>query len=287
MITGDPLAPYRTRLLGLAYRMLGDRAEAEDVLQDAFIRFTRTRDVENEGAYLTRTVTRLCLDRLKSARIRRETYVGPWLPDPVLDTGALAPDAATELADDLSFALLLTLERLPPSQRAAFLLHDVFGLSFKEVSAILGKSEAACRQLAARGRRAVRQDRPGERTSPEAHTRVVHAFTTAIGSGDVAALVQVLTEDAVLLADSGGLRPSARNPIRGADKIARLLLAGRRKEAGGGGTFHAEFRPINGMPGIVTYLGGEPEGTMAFAIERDRISAIFVTRHPEKLARLQ
>ena len=281
--TADPLAPHRARLLGLAYRMLGDRAEAEDVLQDAYIRLTGARAIENAEAYLITTVTHLCLDRLKSARARRESYVGPWLPDPVLDTTALAPDAATELADDLSFALLLILERLSPAERAAFLLHDVFDLSFREVSAILGRSEAACRQLAVRGRKAVRQDRPRERAAPEVEAGLIRAFAAAIGSGDVGALSKLLRDDAILLTDSGGLLPSARNPIRGADNIVRLLLRGKRPDAG---VFSAEFRPINGLPGVVSYRGGQPVSTMAFAMHDGLIGVLYVTRHPEKLARL-
>jgi RNA polymerase sigma-70 factor (ECF subfamily) len=151
-VSGDPLSPHRGKLLGLAYRMLGSRADAEDVLQDAYLRFASARDVANAEAFLVTIVTRLCLDRLKSARARREIYVGPWLPEPVLDADTLSPHAATELADDLSFALMLALERLSPAERAAFLLHDVFDAPFAEIASALGKSEAACRQLAARAR---------------------------------------------------------------------------------------------------------------------------------------
>lgn len=284
--SADPLAPHRSRLLGLAYRMLGDRAEAEDVLQDAYLRIAAARGIANGAAYLTTTVTRLCLDRLKSARARRETYVGPWLPDPVLDVAGLSPDTETELADDLSFALMLALERLSPAERAAFLLHDVFDLGFREIAATLDRSEPACRQLAARARKAVRQDRPRGSPSPERHADVVRAFAVAVGSGDLAALTQLLREDAVLLSDSGGLRPSALHPIRGADKIARLLLSGQRRDSVAKFADSAEFRAINGLPGLVTYRGAEPDSTMAWEIEDGQIVAIYVTRHPEKLARL-
>ncbi|MGA7803333.1 sigma-70 family RNA polymerase sigma factor, partial [Bradyrhizobium sp.] len=156
----DPLALHRGRLLGLAYRMLGSRSDAEDVVQDAYLRFAGARDVQNTEAFLVTIVTRLCLDRLKSARAQREVYVGPWLPEPVFDASGLSAEAATELADDLSFALLLALDRLSPLERAAFLLHDVFDRPFAEVAAMLDRSEAACRQLAARARRGVREERP-------------------------------------------------------------------------------------------------------------------------------
>src|ERR1700761_5515317 len=156
----DPIAPYRRRLLGLAYRMLGSRSDAEDVVQDAYLRFADGDDGRNPEPFLVTVVTRLCLDRLKSARAQREVYVGPWLPEPVFDTDGLAAEAATELADDLSFALLLALDRLSPQERAAFLLHDVFEVPFSEIAAMIDRSEPACRQLATRARRAVRDERP-------------------------------------------------------------------------------------------------------------------------------
>src|SRR6476660_2427201 len=154
----DPLAPHRGRLLGLAYRMLGSRSDAEDAVQDAYLRFAGAQDIRNPEAFLVTVVTRLCLDRLKSAKAQREVYVGPWLPEPVFDAEGLSADAATELADDLSFALLLALHRLSPMARAAFLLHDVFDTPFTEIAAMLGRTEASCRQLASRARRAVRDN---------------------------------------------------------------------------------------------------------------------------------
>src|SRR5882672_967903 len=173
----DPLAPHRGRLLGLAYRMLGSRSDADDVVQDAYLRFAGAAGVRNPEAFLVTVVTRLCLDRLKSAKAQREIYVGPWLPEPVFDAEGLAPDTATELADDLSFALLLALDRLSPLERAAFLLHDVFDTPFPEVARMLDRSEAACRQLASRARRAVRDERASPpATAPEAHARLLDAF---------------------------------------------------------------------------------------------------------------
>ncbi len=176
---GDPLAPHRGRLLGLAYRMLGSRSDAEDIVQDAYLRFAGAEDVHNPEAFLVTVVTRLCLDRLKSAKTQREVYVGPWLPEPVCDAEGLSADAATELADDLSFALLLALDRLSPMERAAFLLHDVFDTPFSEIAAMLDRSEAACRQLATRARRAVRDERPAPAATPDNHARLLMAFSEA------------------------------------------------------------------------------------------------------------
>src|SRR5215467_2883059 len=184
----DALAPYRPRLLGLAYRMLGSRSDADDVLQDAYLRFSEAQDIRNPQAFLVTVVTRLCLDRLKSAQARREIYVGPWLPEPIVDAEAMSADAATELADDLSFALLLALDRLSPLERAAFLLHDVFDRPFSEVADMLGRTEPACRQLAARARRAVRDERPAPAVAPDSHARLITAFCQAAASGDITAL---------------------------------------------------------------------------------------------------
>src|SRR5258708_17317761 len=179
----DPLARHRGRLLGLACRMLGSRSDAEDVVQDAYLRFAGARDVHNPEAFLVTVVTRLCLDRLKSAKAQREVYVGPWLPEPVFDAEGLSPDAATELADDLSFALLLALDRLSPLERAAFLLHDVFDVQFAAVARMIDRNEAACRQLATRARRPVPEARPAPAAAPDNHEGLLTAFSEAVISG--------------------------------------------------------------------------------------------------------
>jgi RNA polymerase sigma-70 factor (ECF subfamily) len=282
--TLDPLAPYRSKLLGLAYRMLGSRADAEDMLQDAYLRFRKAHSVDNAEAFLVTTVTRLCLDRLKSARTQREIYVGPWLPEPVLDTEALSPQAVTELADDLSFALLLALERLSPAERAAFLLHDVFDIGFSEVAATLGRSEAGCRQLASRARKAVRAARPAAPAPAETHARLLAAFTRAVASGDVGALTAMLREDAVLLSDGGGLKTAARKPIRGADRIARFLAGVAQTFAGRRPDFSLEARIINGSSGLLIVLDGALEQTLSIAVDDGRIAAIYLVRNPQKLA---
>lgn len=285
-MTTDPLAPYRGRLLGLAYRMLGSRTDAEDILQDAYVRFAQARDVRNEEAFLVTTVTRLCLDQLKSARAKREVYVGPWLPEPVLDSDALSPHAATELANDLSFALLLALERLTPAERAAFLLHDVFDAPFEVVAAALGKSEAACRQLASRARKAVRDARPSQPASIESHAQLLAAFGEAVQSGDVSRLTALLSTDAVALSDGGGMRATALHPINGADKVARFFIGLARKQARQGGALGFEARLINGAPGLLIYLDGALDQILSIAVDRGRIAAIYLVRNPPKLARL-
>ena len=284
--TDDPLARHRSKLLGLAYRMLGSRADAEDVLQDAYLRFASARDVRNEEAFLVTTVTRLCLDRLKSARARREIYVGPWLPEPVLDAEAFSPQTATELADDLSFALLLALERLSPTERAAFLLHDVFDAPYSEVAAALGKSEIACRQLASRARKTVHDTRPAAPASPEAHARLLAAFGQAVGSGDLEKLTALLREDAIALSDGGGVKSAALNPIVGADKVARFFIGLARKAAAGGESVAFEAREINGAIGLLVFLGGALDQALSIAVDGKKIAAVFVVRNPQKLVGL-
>jgi RNA polymerase sigma-70 factor (ECF subfamily) len=280
----DPLAPHRGRLLGLAYRMLGSRSDAEDVVQDAYLRFAGAQDVHNAEAFLVTVVTRLCLDRLKSARAQREVYVGPWLPEPVFDAEGLSADAATELADDLSFALLLALDRLSPLERAAFLLHDVFDTPFSEIAAMLDRTEAACRQLATRARRAVRDERPAPAATPDNHARLLQAFGEAVASGNVARLAELLRADAVALTDGGGRKTAARNPIIGADKIARFFIGLAAKNAGH--EIRVEPAMINGAIGALLYLDGELDHTMSMAISGEKIAAIYIVRNPDKLRHL-
>jgi RNA polymerase sigma-70 factor, ECF subfamily len=280
----DPLAPHRGRLLGLAYRMLGSRSDAEDIVQDAYLRFAGAQDVHNTEAFLVTIVTRLCLDRLKCAKAQREVYVGPWLPEPVFDAEGLSADAATELADDLSFALLLALDRLSPMERAAFLLHDVFDTPFSEIAAMLGRTEASCRQLASRARRAVRDERPAPTATPDSHGRLLQAFSDAVASGNVRQLAELLREDAVALTDGGGRKFAARNPIIGADKVARFFIGLAGKIAGQ----DVRIQPavINGAVGALLYLDGELDLTLSMAIDGEKIAAIYIVRNPDKLRHL-
>ncbi len=286
--------PHRRRLLGLAYRMLGSLAEAEDAVQDAYLRWhgADRDEVKDPRAFLTTATTRICLDVLRSARARREEYVGQWLPEPVVDTKALAPDAQTELAEDLSIALLLALDRLSPLERAAFLLHDVFDCSFSEVASALGRSEGACRQLATRARTHVREARPrdesvardrGDRATSR-HDELVVAFVDASRSGDLDALMSMLAEDARLVADGGGKVQAALNVIEGSDRIARFINGVRTKGFAEGTTLR--FGPVNGLPGLIMYSTDGSVQTVAFEIEDNRIRTIYSVRNPDKLRHL-
>jgi len=284
--TAAGFEPHRRRLMGLAYRMLGSVSEAEDIVQEAWLRWNGAdRAVLREpAAWLSRVVTRLCLDQMKSARARRETYVGPWLPEPVLDAAAVAADAASERADDISVAFLLALERLSPLERAAFLLHDVFDMDFSDVARTLGREAAACRQLAARARAHLKAERARFAVAPGDGERLVQAFLAAAASGDAAAFARLLSEDAALHSDGGGKRLAARNVIAGRDRVARFFLGVARK----GYWLHWRIRPetVNGMPGLLMF---DPEGelqTVAFQIADGAISAIYIVRNPDKLKHL-
>ncbi len=271
----DAFDPLRPRLLRIAYRMLGSVAEAEDVVQEAYLRWHQTdrsvvRDAE---AVLVRTVSRLCLDVLKSARVQREQYVGTWLPEPIVE--------AVE-GDDLTLTLMMALERLSPLERAAFLLHDVFGMDFDEVARAIDRDPAACRQLASRARSHVREARPRFPVSEGKGRELASAFFTASRSGDMHALQALLAQDVVTYTDGGGKVKAAPNPIYGADKVLRFFN-GLRERFGLNASRLVYEGPIDGLPAIVTV---EPDGvlqTTAFAFEEDRIVAIYVTRNPDKL----
>ncbi len=280
--------PHRRHLLGLAYRMLGSLAEAEDAVQEAFLRWHATDRlrVGNPRAFLAKTVTRLSLDALKSARRRRESYVGPWLPEPLVDDSALAAGTASDYAQDLSVALLMALERLSPPERAAFLLHDVFDMDFPAIAEVLARSEASCRQLASRARVHVRAARPRFAVSADEGTRLAAAFRQAVERGDASMLAALLAQDAVLYTDGGGKRLAALNPIHGRDKILRFFAGIARK----GAAAYAEWRlrpaRINGLAGFVVT---EPDGatsTLAFETAEGRITAIYSVLNPEKLRRV-
>ncbi len=277
----------RGRLLGLAYRMLGSRADAEDIVQETWLRVSSsTTQVKNAEAFLVTVATRLCLDQLKSARARRENYVGPWLPEPVLSTEEFSPAAATELADDLSFALLLTLETLTPPERAAFLLHDVFDLPFADIAETLGKSEAACRQLATRARKAVKHRRPSQPAPPEAHRNLTSRFFATLENGDIDGLKDLLQEEVVLYSDGGGVKTAALNPIYGADKVARFFLGIAHKASEQGASIRISDAVINGRPGTLVFVDDELDLTFSINVDDNRISTIYMVRNPEKLDHL-
>ncbi len=273
----------RARLVRLAYRMLGSFAEAEDVVQTAWLRWAEAdrAAVRSPGAFLSRIVTRLCLDTLRSARLRRETYVGAWLPEPLVD---FADEDAVD-GDDLTLSLMMALERLSPLERAAFLLHDVFGVPLAEVADTLGRDPAALRQLAVRARRHVQAGRPRYRVAREEGERLAQAFFTAARDGDTAALRAMLAEDAVIHADGGGKVVAFRNPIVGLARILRLFAGLARKHRTDPATFVAAVT-VDGLPGYVSLDRGGVLQVTALAVEDGRIAGIYVTRNPDKLRRV-
>lgn len=271
---------HRSFLAGLAYRMLGSIAEAEDVVQDAYLRWAHSdaSAVAHPRAFLARVVTRLCLDRMKSASSRREQYVGTWLPEPIV----AAP--AEPMADDSSIALLVTLERLSPLERAAFLLHEVFDMDYGDIASALGRTEEACRQLATRARQHVRDERPRFVPTDENREKLFAAFEAVLTSGDLSGFAQLLADDAVLYADGGGKRAAVLDPIRGKQNILQLfsvVLAARaplRRD-------QLERASINGMPGFVIRLEDGVQ-TTAFEVDGESIVALYTVRNPDKLRHL-
>jgi RNA polymerase sigma-70 factor (ECF subfamily) len=274
---------HRRALTGLAYRMLGSRTEAEDIVQDAYLRWHAAdrAAIESPRRYLGTVVTRLCLDRMKSARARREHYVGQWLPEPVVDE-VFDGDEAVDLAHDISVALMLLLERLSPLERASFLLHDVFALDFSEIARALGRGEAACRQLAARARAHIDAGKPRFPASREDGQRLAAAFKAAMTSGNTQAFAQILAADAMLYSDGGGKRAAALNPIRGADRIVRFFAGVARKNPA---LAAITGRPatVNGLPGFVLRESDGSIDTMALEHRDGRIVAIYLIRNPDKL----
>lgn len=271
--------PHRSYLVGVAYRMLGSVADAEDIAQEAFLRWQRTDRavVESDRAFLAQVVSRLCLDKLKSAERRREQYVGTWLPEPFVEE--LSSDASAAAADSVSVAL-----HMAPLERAAFLLHDVFDMDYAVVAGVLERSEAACRQLAARARSHVRDGRPRFKPAEGAETRIMGAFAGAIATGDLDGLAAILAEDAVLYTDGGGKRLAALNPIFGRDRIARFFM-GVTKKRPMPDPERSRAARINGLPGFVLHTE-EGWETLAFELAGEQIVAIYGVRNPDKLRHL-
>ena len=267
----------RPRLLRLAYRMLGSLSEAEDIVQDAWLRWSRVEEsVDVPAAYLTRIVTRLCLDQMRSARARRETYYGAWLPEPLVGS------TEDEQADDLTLTLMLALERLSPLERATFLLHDVFGVALSEVAGTLDRDAAAVRQMAVRARKHVQTARPRYPVEQAEADRIARAFFAAARDGDVATLQTMLAEDVAVYSDGGGRVLAFRNPILGVAKVLRMFAGLARKHV---------YRPvmlkpvsIDGLPGYVSNDLGALLQTTALEIRDGRIAAIYIMRNPDKLA---
>ncbi len=282
----------RSHLLGIAYRMLGEMSAAEDVVQEAWLRWQRAEpaDIRDPRAWLSAVSVRLSLDALRKARARRETYVGPWLPEPLLpdDMRALAADAPAaraELASDLSLALLHVLERLSPEERAALILHDAFDCDYATIAQTLEKSEPACRKLVSRARERVKSQRPRHTVTKEQHRALVDKFVLAAASNDPKQVSGLLASDVILYSDGGGRAAAALNPIYGADRVMRFAMGVMRKFAPADG-FTLEPTEINGTPGFLLHTNDGVHSALTMEFHGELISAIYLVRNPEKLTRV-
>jgi RNA polymerase sigma-70 factor (ECF subfamily) len=280
---------HRSRLEAIAYRMLGSMAEAEDAVQETYLRWHRqdqaqqVSEIREPKAWLITTLTRHCIDRLRAAKVQRESYVGMWLPEPVVQEPVLQPVDRLELAETLSMAMLMMLERLSPDERAAFLLHEVFETDYADVARILGKTEAACRQLVHRAKDRVKAGKPRFAPSRAEQEKVMEAFRRAVASGDVAGLAALFSSDATLYTDGGGKVTATINPVHGADKIARFFIGVSKKYPE-----DARIVPrlVNGSLGYVIYLGDRVLQANHFEFDGGRIVAVHIVRNPDKLRHL-
>ena len=282
-MSGDPFVAHRSLLFTVAYEMLGSAADAEDVVQETWLKWQGVdqAEVRDPRAYLVRIVTRTALDQLRTVSRRREEYVGPWLPEPLLTSPDVAEDVA--LSDSLSTAMLLVLETLTPTQRAVFLLHDVFDVGYDELAEAVGKTESAVRQIAHRARSHVAERRPRGVTSRADTRGALEAFQRALVTGDLQGLVDRLAPDVVMLGDGGGIKQALPRPILGADKVGRLLVAGLATLVG---DFAGELVEVNGWPALLVRLDGEIDSVMTMRVEEGLVTGIYTVRNPEKLSRI-
>ncbi len=280
----EAFVAHRNLLFTVAYEMLGSAADAEDVLQETWLRWM-TVDlgiVQDQRAYLVRITTRQALTRLRTLGRRKESYVGPWLPEPLLTAPDVADDV--ELSDSVSMAMLLVLETLTPTERAVFVLRDVFALEYDEIAEAVGKTSAAVRQIAHRARNHVAARRPRGVVSAAESKGAVEAFQKAVTTGDLQSLIDILAPDVVLLGDGGGIKQTVQRPILGADKVGRLMMGGLNRV---GNQLTVEPVQVNGSPAVAVYFDGELDGVMALLIEDGLISGLYYVRNPEKLSWMQ
>jgi len=287
-------AEHARKLRALAYRMLGSRAEAEDIVQDVWLRWAEVDEsgIDNVGAYLSRLTTNLCLDKIGSATARREQYVGVWLPEPLLEDEILfgwapSPERQAEYAEDVSVAFMLALERLSPLERAAFLLHDVFDLEYEEIGQHIDRNADACRQLVSRARRNVKADYARREVADEERQRLAAAFAEAIRTHDIAALAQVLAEDAVLLTDGGGKVHAISRQLHGRTPIAKAMVGFAKLDVSKG--WRLVSAVVNGLPGYLVFdddKGGALVQTVALAPAETpgHVGGVYIQRNPDKLA---
>jgi RNA polymerase sigma-70 factor (TIGR02957 family) len=280
----ETFVAYRNLLFTVAYEMLGSAADAEDVLQETWLRWMKVEvgQVRDQRAYLVRITTRLSLDRLRTMRRRREAYIGSWLPEPLLTAPDVAEDV--ELAESVSMALMLVLETLSPIERVVFVLREAFDASYDEIAAAVDKSPVAVRQIAHRARQHVDARRPREVVSPSETRAALEAFQRAVETRDLQGLVDLLAPEVVLVGDGGGVRQAVPRPIVGAEKVIRYFLDGFGKPEG---TLTADHAMVNGNPALVVRLDGEIDGVMAIRVEDAHITGLYYVRNPEKLTRVQ
>jgi RNA polymerase sigma-70 factor (ECF subfamily) len=283
MVVTDTFEAARPRLFGLAYRMLGSRAEAEDILQEAWLRWQQADRgrIENPDAWLVTATTRLAIDRLRRLKTERAAYVGPWLPEPLASV-APPPDRGVDLAADLSIAFLTLLERLAPDERAAFLLHEAFDVGYPQIAQVLGRSEAACRQIVHRARDRVRGERKRFEATETARRALLETFMTALEARNEQALLALFSPDATWTADGGGKVAASPRPIVGADKIARLVVGLREKFWAPNRTI--ALATINGEPGLWIHDDGRPVAAVSIDTDGERIVNVYAVVNPEKLA---
>jgi RNA polymerase sigma-70 factor (ECF subfamily) len=280
----ETFVAHRNLLFTVAYEMLGSAADAEDVLQETWLRWVKVDlgQVRDQRAYLVRITTRQSLNRLRTMTRRKEAYVGPWLPEPMLTAPDVADDV--ELAESVSMALMLVLETLSPTERAVFVLREAFDVSYDEIAAAVDKSAAAVRQIAHRARQHVDARRPREVVSPSETRAALESFLRALETGDLQGLLDVLAPEVVLVSDGGGVRQAALRPIIGADKAARFIVAVSGKAEG---TLTSDPTVVNGNPALVLRLDGRIDGVMAIRVEDARITGLYYVRNPEKLTRVE
>lgn len=286
----DLFKKHRPRLLGIAYRMLGSRADADDILQEAWLRWhgAERDDIDNAEAWLVTVTTRLCIDRLRTVRIERERYVGPWVPEPIvsvlLSDETASPEHAALLAGDISTAFLMVLERLAPEERAAFLLREVFDVDYDEIARVLAKNEAACRQIVHRAKTRVQQQRPRFEVSRDAHKKLLDRFIAATTSGDEAELLNLFADDIRFHGDGGGKIRAALRVLEGSERIVRLYRAIGRTLAQEGATVEYRCVDVNGELGLLCYVDGQLDSVYSFVTDGARILEIYAVRNPDKLA---
>jgi RNA polymerase sigma-70 factor, ECF subfamily len=282
----DTFNQHRGLLFSIAYRMLGSRSDAEDMLQETFIRWQHASEAEirDPRAFLVTVITRLCINQLQSARVKREQYFGQWLPEPLLTKAAAESPVISEIDGSLSMAFLMLLERLTPIERAVFLLREVFDYDYAEVAEILGQSEVNCRKILSRAKQHVTEDRPRFDVSPHEQQTLLQHFLEATSHGDMQGLLALLSKDVVLYTDGGGKATAVPNPVYGAEHVARFFMEAPKKLMPKDAV--RRFTEINGQPGVVVYDHGQVFGVLTMDVAGGRIRNIYIVRNPDKLALL-